>query len=118
MLRLKRVYEPPAPEDGLRILVDRLWPRGVRKTEARVDLWPKEIAPTAELRRWFGHDPKKWGEFRSRYDAELRQNSAAIDALSDRIQGKSATLLYAAADTEHNNAVVLRDVLGETSRRR
>jgi len=108
-LQIKRIYEPPSKEDGVRILVDRLWPRGVSKDEAHVDAWLKDIAPSADLRRWFGHDTDKWSEFRRRYKAELEHNPAAVDELKRQIGQSPVTLLYGAKDTEHNNAVVLRD---------
>lgn len=112
LVRLKRVYDPPALEDGVRVLVDRLWPRGLKRDAAGIDLWLKEAAPSAELRRWFGHDPGRWAEFRERYRAELAANSPAVAALRDLIkQGRPLTLLFAAKDAAHNNAVVLRDVV-------
>ncbi|MFI0844650.1 DUF488 domain-containing protein [Mesorhizobium sp. IMUNJ 23232] len=112
MLKMKRVYEPPSSEDGFRILVDRLWPRGLAKADAAIDLWLKEVAPSAELRRWFGHDPEKWQEFRRRYRDELDGNTEAVEELRQAISGKEkVTLLYAARDDEHNNAVALRDYL-------
>lgn len=110
-LRIKRIYEPPAAQDGTRILVDRLWPRGVSKEEAHVHAWLKEIAPSAELRRWFGHDPDKWDAFRRRYLEELESNPAAVEELKRQIGQSTATLLYGARDTEHNNALVLRDFI-------
>ncbi len=110
-LRIKRIYEPPAAQDGTRILVDRLWPRGVSKEEAHVHAWLKEIAPSAELRRWFGHDPEKWDAFRRRYLEELENNPAAVEELKRQIGQSTATLLYGARDTEHNNALVLRDFI-------
>ena len=112
-LHLKRVYEPPAKDDGLRVLVDRLWPRGVTKDEASVDLWLKDIAPSPELRRWFGHVPRKWQEFRRRYRAELGGRAGEIEALRKRAGGARVTLLYGAKDNEHNQAVVLREFLEE-----
>jgi uncharacterized protein YeaO (DUF488 family) len=110
-IRLKRAYEKPAPIDGTRVLVDRLWPRGIKKEAAAIDHWFKEIAPSTRLRKWFGHDPERWNEFRRRYRAELRQHSnllAEIRALADR---GPVTLVYAAHDEEHNDAVVVRDLL-------
>ncbi|WP_433965672.1 DUF488 domain-containing protein [Tunturiibacter gelidiferens] len=108
---LKRVYEEAAPEDGARILVDRLWPRGLSKEKARVDLWLKEIAPSDELRRWFAHDPAKWPEFKARYKRELKHNAVQL-ALLRRATGRGrSTLLYGARDTEHNEAVVLQELL-------
>ena len=108
-IRTKRVYEPAASEDGLRVLVDRLWPRGLKKADAAVALWLKEAAPSAELRRWFGHDPARWDEFRRRYAAELDGNRAALAPLL-AAEG-TLTLLYAAHDEEHNNAVALAEWL-------
>ena len=111
-IRLKRVYEAPAPEDGLRILVDRLWPRGLKKEEARIDHWMKDVAPSAELRRWFGHDPARWDEFRRRYAVELKANPTALDDLRAHLRGRgAATLLFAAHDETHNNAVALKEIL-------
>jgi uncharacterized protein YeaO (DUF488 family) len=111
MIRIKRIYDLPAPDDGRRVLVDRLWPRGVAKGDARIDEWLKEIAPSDGLRKWFGHDPARWGEFRQRYLAELQEQRDIIERL--RIEAKKGTvsLLFAAKDTEHNNAVVLRELL-------
>jgi uncharacterized protein YeaO (DUF488 family) len=110
-LQIKRVYEPSDDGDGKRILVDRLWPRGVSKTEARVDVWLKAVAPSPALRRWFGHDPGKWSEFRRRYRDELEKNSEAVDVLKKEIGHKTATLLYGARDSEHNHAIVLKDFI-------
>jgi uncharacterized protein YeaO (DUF488 family) len=110
-VRLKRAYLPQSPEDGIRVLVDRLWPRGVRKTDAAIDRWLKEIAPSTELRRWFGHDPSRWEEFRRRYRAELSQNAAVLNELRAVARKRRLTLVYAARDEVHNEAVVLRDVL-------
>ena len=104
-IRIKRVYEPPAKEDGMRVLVDRLWPRGLKKADAAIALWLKQAAPSTELRRWFGHDPARWDEFRQRYAAELDDNMAAVAPLLER-RG-TVTLLFSAHDAEHNNAVAL-----------
>lgn len=109
--RLKRAYEPPAPDDGRRILVDRLWPRGLSKDHAHLDDWMKDIAPSTDLRKWFGHDPAKWEEFRRRYRAELDTQAAALDRLRDLAREGTVTLVYAAHDTAHNDAVVLLEVL-------
>ncbi len=103
----KRVYEPPAADDGMRILVDRLWPRGLSKEAAALTLWLKEIAPSTDLRKWFGHDPTRWLEFQRRYYVELNSNPAAVERLRDLLRKGPATLLYAARDEEHNDAVVL-----------
>ncbi len=108
---LKRVYEPPSPTDGTRILVDRLWPRGLSKEKANVDLWLKEIAPSTELRRWFAHDPAKWAEFQRRYRAELDTNSDAVSELKAALSDGPATLVYGAKDEAHNDAVVLATYL-------
>ena len=107
-LHLKRIYEHPGESDGKRILVDRLWPRGVSKKEAKVDLWLKEVAPSPALRRWFGHDPAKWTEFRRRYRDELEENATAVDELKKVIGRSNATLLYGARDEEHNHTIVLK----------
>jgi uncharacterized protein YeaO (DUF488 family) len=108
---LKRVYEELAPDDGVRILVDRLWPRGLSKKKAGLDHWLKEIAPSTELRKWFAHDPHRWTEFRRRYTAELQDHTAALDEIRRLARTGGATLVYAARDELHNAAVVLRDVL-------
>lgn len=115
-LHVKRVYDPPSPQDGLRFLVDRLWPRGLKKEECRIDGWLKEIAPSAALRRWFGHDPGRWGEFRQRYFEELRQRPEACRDIAEKAQSRTVTLLFAARDAEHNNAVALKSYLEELSR--
>lgn len=112
-LKLKRVYDPPATSDGTRILVDRLWPRGLTKEKAAIDLWLKEIAPSTELRKWFGHDPEKWTEFSRRYRAELKANPEQVAALRHAIQHGPATLVFGARDEEHNDAVVLKAFLGK-----
>lgn len=112
-IRLRRVYEAPQSDDGLRILVDRLWPRGLRKADAGVDLWAREVAPSTELRRWFAHDPARWAEFRRRYRDELGRQPEALAALLAHCRKGEVTLLFAARDTEHNQAVVLREVLME-----
>ena len=108
---LKRAYEPPAPEDGTRILIDRLWPRGVSKEHAALDQWMKEIGPSTELRKWFGHDPAKWEEFRRRYAAELHQNAELLGQLRALARKGHVTLVYSAHDEQHNDAVALRGVL-------
>jgi uncharacterized protein YeaO (DUF488 family) len=111
MIHTKRIYEPAAPEDGYRVLVDRIWPRGVKKTDAAVDLWLKEISPSTALRHWFGHDPAKWTEFRKLYKAELKHQSDALAMLRNKSRRGTVTLVYAAHDTEHNNAVALERML-------
>jgi uncharacterized protein YeaO (DUF488 family) len=111
-IAIKRVYEEPVPGDGARILVDRLWPRGVSKERAKLDLWLKDIAPSTELREWFGHDPKKWIGFQKKYKIELANNEEPVAELKKIIrQNKTVTLLYAAKDEEHNEAVVINNLL-------
>ena len=110
-IELKRIYEPYSKEDGYRILVDRLWPRGFTKEKAALDLWLKEIAPSTELRKWFGHDPEKWKEFQKKYRIELKQNKEALDRLMDYIKKGKVTLLYGAKDEEHNEAQVIKDFI-------
>jgi uncharacterized protein YeaO (DUF488 family) len=109
--KLKRVYAEPAPDDGTRILVDRLWPRGLTKEKAHVDLWLKDVAPSTELRKWFAHDPARWTEFKSRYRAELRKNGEPLTVLKQAVAKGPSTLLYGAKDEEYNEAVVLLDLL-------
>jgi uncharacterized protein YeaO (DUF488 family) len=111
MFQLKRVYEDPSPKDGLRVLVDRLWPRGLTKERAAVDLWLKDVAPSTELRRWFGHDPAKWKEFQARYRKELREKKDALALLKQKSEGRTVTLVYGARDKEHNEALVLKSIL-------
>lgn len=116
-VRLKRAYEPADGGDGRRILVDRLWPRGVSKSEARIDGWMKQVAPSAALRTWFGHDPRRWNEFRRRYRAELKDHSAQVAELRRLARQGPVTLVYSARDRLHNDAVVLRNlVLGRAER--
>jgi uncharacterized protein YeaO (DUF488 family) len=110
-IKLKRVYEKSTGDDGTRVLVDRLWPRGLKKETAEIDHWFKEIAPSTELRKWFGHDPSRWGEFRKRYAAELRNHTEQLDELRKLARTGRVTLVYAARDEQHNDAVVLRDIL-------
>ena len=110
-IRLKRAYEPSKKDDGFRVLVDRLWPRGVSKSSARIDLWLKEIAPSAALRKWFGHDPLKWDAFRARYFRELQKNPKAVAQLNEIIRNGPVTLLFAAKDQERDNAAALKEYL-------
>ncbi len=110
-IRLKRAYEPPTDDDGTRILVERLWPRGVTKERAAIDLWLKELAPSAELRKWYSHDQTRWAEFRLRYWSELEQKAEAIRDLKRRLEEGPVTFVYAAKDEEHNSAILLRDYL-------
>ena len=111
MVRIKRVYAAAAPEDGFRILVDRLWPRGLKKEEAAIDEWMKEVAPSDALRTWFSHDPAKWQEFKKRYSEELSDKAAPVERLRKKIKVEPVTLLYSAKDEEHNNALILREFL-------
>lgn len=110
-VQTKRAYESPAAEDGTRVLVDRLWPRGLKKTDAAIDRWAKELAPSTELRKWFGHDPARWEEFRRRYSEELSEHREDIARLRDLARKGRITLVYAAHDEAHNDAVVLREIL-------
>lgn len=111
MIKLKRAYEEPSRDDGERILVERLWPRGLTKERAAVDLWLKEIAPSPELRKWFGHDPSKWTRFQKRYWKELEKNEEAVEQLRQKGRHGTMTLVYAARDEEHNGALALKQYL-------
>ena len=110
-IKLKRAYEKPAAEDGTRILVDRLWPRGLTKDKAAIDHWFKEIAPSTTLRKWFAHDPDRWNDFRRRYIEELKRNALQLGEIRKLARHSPITLVYAAHDELHNDAVVLRDIL-------
>jgi len=110
-ISIKRAYEPPSDEDGVRVLVDRLWPRGVSKAAARIDHWLKDLAPSDGLRKWFGHDPARWGEFRKRYFRELSGQGGTLAELRKLARRGRVTLVYAAKDEEHNDAVALREFL-------
>lgn len=110
-INIKRVYEKPGKDDGNRILVDRLWPRGLTKEKAAVDLWLKEIAPSTELRKWFGHDPGKWKEFQKRYHQELKKNEEQVLLLKQQHKTGVVTLVYGAKDEQHNEALVLKEWL-------
>jgi len=110
-IRIKRVYDDPGDDDGLRVLVDRLWPRGLKKADARIDLWAKNLAPTSPLRKWFGHDASRFGEFRSRYLDELEARRDDVRELREQAAGGPITLLFAARDRACNHAVVLRDFM-------
>lgn len=110
-IQLKRAYEKPERADGIRVLVDRLWPRGLTKEKAAIDLWLKELAPSTELRKWFGHDPKKWSGFRSRYLTELKQRGDQLQLIKRKAKEGAVTLIYGARDQEHNEAVVLKQLL-------
>jgi len=111
MIKIKRVYDQPESGDGFRILVDRIWPRGLSKGKADVDLWLKEIAPSDELRKWFGHEPEKWPEFRQRYAAELDAKHDEVAAIREHARKGTVTLLFGARDDQHNNAVVLKEYI-------
>ena len=113
MLNVKRIYEVPKANDGARYLVERLWPRGMKKENLIMDAWLKQVAPTSELRRWFGHDPAKWDEFQRRYRAELDTNPGTWKLLLEEARQGNVTLLYSARNTEHNNAIVLKSYLEE-----
>jgi uncharacterized protein YeaO (DUF488 family) len=117
VIRLKRAYEKPAPGDGERILVERLWPRGLAKAEAKLDAWLKDIAPSPELRKWFGHDPDKWERFERRYREELAAKERDLRGLRWKAKRGTVTLVYAARDQEHNSAVVLKSVLDKRKHR-
>lgn len=116
-LKLKRAYDTPEPEDGFRILVDRLWPRGMAKNAARIDLWLKEVAPSTALRKRFRHDPSEWTEFRDRYFEELDETPEAVATLRDRLRSGPVTLVYAVKNREYNNAVALAEYLSSRGRR-
>lgn len=115
-IKIRRVYEQPAKKDGERILVDRLWPRGLTKEKAAVDLWPKDIAPSTELRKWFAHDPNKWKSFRGRYETEIRHNDDLIKVLKQKAREGTITLIYGARDEKHNEALVLKQFLEKIER--
>ena len=116
MIKLKRVYANPLPNDGLRVLVDRLWPRGLTKERAAVDLWLKDVAPSTELRKWFGHDPARWKQFQTRYRKELQEKKDALQLLKQKSRGHTVTLVYGARDEEHNEALVLKQILAGRKR--
>jgi uncharacterized protein YeaO (DUF488 family) len=111
MVRTKRVYEDPGPQDGYRVLIDRVWPRGISRERARLDEWARELAPSDELRKWFAHRPERFAEFRNRYRAELQQQTEKIAELRRRARSGRVTVVYGARDEEHNNAVVLAELL-------
>jgi uncharacterized protein YeaO (DUF488 family) len=117
-VQLKRAYDSPSPRDGMRVLVDRLWPRGMRKAKARIDLWLKDVAPSTALRQWFGHDPARWSEFRRRYRAELKRQPEALAQLRKLARQRRVTLVFGARDERRNQAVVLKEVLAGPSAKR
>ena len=110
-ISLKRAYEPASADDGVRILVERLWPRGLTKADAALDHWAKDVAPTSELRTWFGHRPERWQEFQTRYRLELKQNRSAVSSLWERCAGQRVTFIFAAKDVSRNGAIVLKNYL-------
>jgi len=111
MIKIKRIYDAPTPDDGIRILVDRLWPRGVSKEKAKVDLWLREIAPSNELRKWYGHDPKKWAEFRKRYFSDLHTKRELVNQIVQKTKEGDVTLLYSSKEEKINNAVALKEYI-------
>lgn len=111
MIRVKRVYDEVSLDDGFRILIDRLWPRGVTKEKAKLDFWLKDIAPSEELRKWFSHDPNKWQEFKIRYFLQLKDNPSAVKFVKDKIRESNVSLIYGAKDDRYNNAVALKEYL-------
>ena len=111
MLRMKRAYDPPSEDDGFRILVDRIWPRGMSRDQIQIDLWLKEVAPSDELRKWFGHDPSRWDEFKERYHQELADKDDLIDQISEKASSGDVTLVFGAKDEKLNNAVALKEYL-------
>ncbi len=113
MLRIKRIYDSASSEDGKRILIDRLWPRGMKKEEAKIDEWVKDIAPSDQLRKWFSHDPSKYPEFKKRYIKELEKKSDLVQRIKNEAKRETVTLLFSAKDIEHNNATVLKELLGQ-----
>ena len=113
MIRIKRVYDPPEPEDGVRFLVERLWPRGMKKADLRMDAWLKDVAPSDQLRRWFGHEPARWSEFRRRYVAELARQPEAWKPIRAAARRGNVTLLYSARDEKHNGALALKSYLAK-----
>lgn len=117
-LKLKRAYDPPAKSDGYRILVDRLWPRGISKDELRIDLWARDLAPSAALRKWYDHDPAKWGDFRKRYYREIEQHPDVLEEVRDLLRRRNVTLVFAAKDADISNAAALKGYLGRPAARR
>jgi uncharacterized protein YeaO (DUF488 family) len=112
-IKLKRAYDPPSKEDGTRILVDRLWPRGIKKADLKIDLWLKDVAPTVDLRKWFAHDPEKWVEFEKKYFDELNQNLEALKPIIESLKTGVITFVYGAHDIKHNHALCLKHFLGK-----
>jgi len=117
VIRIKRIYDAPSRDDGSRVLIDRIWPRGVSKKEAQLDLWLKDVAPSTELRKWFGHDPSRFEDFTKRYKAELAENSSSVNKLCELAHNDDVSLLYAAHDEDINHAVVLAEYLQQAGLR-
>jgi uncharacterized protein YeaO (DUF488 family) len=115
-IKVKRAYDPAGSEDGQRVLVDRIWPRGISKDKARIDWWPKDIAPSKELRKWFGHDPDRWGEFQNRYVQELQDQGELIQELLDMARNSRVTLVFGSKEERYNNAVALKAYLESLDR--
>ena len=115
-IAVKRVYEPPSPADGLRVLIDRLWPRGLAKAAARIDMWPRELSPSTALRQWYEHDARKWPEFKRRYRAELAAQADALEALAARARRRKVTLLFGSKEPRLNNAYALKQILESRAR--
>jgi uncharacterized protein YeaO (DUF488 family) len=115
MIKIKRIYDTPKPDDGIRILVDRLWPRGLSKEKARVDLWLKEIAPSNELRKWYGHDPKKWAEFKKRYFKDLDMKRELVNQIVQKTKEGDVTLLYSSKEEKLNNAAAVKEYIEKRS---
>ncbi len=111
MIKIKRIYDPASPEDGKRVYIDRLWPRGMKKEEVKIDEWVKEISPSDTLRKWFGHDPSKYAEFKRRYAKELEKHSEILERIRKKGKRGIVTLLFSARDAEHNNATVMKEIL-------
>ncbi len=111
MIKIKRIYDPASRDDGKRIYIDRLWPRGMKKEEAKIDEWLKEISPTDRLRKWFGHDPSKYAEFKRRYKKELEKHSEILERIKKEAKKETVTILFSAKDVEHNNATVMKELL-------
>ncbi len=109
MIKIKRIYEPPAADDGFRILVDRLWPRGLTKDKAKVDLWARDISPSNELRKWYGHEPAKWAEFKKRYFKEIEDKKELLDLIAQRVKGETVTFLFSSKELKLNNAAALKE---------
>jgi len=113
MIKIRRIYDPASPDDGKRIYIDRLWPRGMKKEEVKIDEWLKEISPSDSLRKWFGHDPAKYAEFKRRYTKELEKHSETLERIRKEGKKETVTLLFSAKDVKHNNATVMKEILSK-----